>query len=110
MKDQISWAAKYEPAMKIITQAEADAYFEECVVHQMRLGKCSREMAEVIERTNLGYWAGYHDKATRIRLEELFNCEHPILGKAKDRDWTPKEILQQGIDWGQKWKARRQRG
>ena len=80
--------------MAITTQEEADRYFEELVAHCISVGGgLERELAEEIERSNLGYWAGYHDRETRMRVEELFQCEHPILGKAKDYDWTQEELL-----------------
>lgn len=72
---------KYDPAMAIKDQAEADAYFERCVTHTMRYGKCTRQTAEEIERANLGYYAGYGDSNTRERVERLFHCEHPVFGK-----------------------------
>ena len=71
---------KYGPAMQISDQAEADAYFERCVKHQMKRGKCSRDRAERIERQNLGYYAGYYDEETRRRVERLFHCAHPFFG------------------------------
>lgn len=75
---------KYGPAMKITDQAEADAYFVVCVEDTMRFGK-SRAEAEVIERANLGYYAGYHNTETRARVERLFRCAHPIFGAIADR-------------------------
>src|SRR4051812_40668487 len=76
---RISIGEKYDPAMKITDQAQADHYFEKCVAHTMRFGK-TREQAEAIERENLGYYAGYCDNETRARVERLFNCAHPIFG------------------------------
>ncbi|MHC4734647.1 MAG: hypothetical protein ACYTDW_09330 [Planctomycetota bacterium] len=70
---------KYGPAMKITEQADADAYFELCIAQCMSHGK-SRAEAELIERQNLGYWAGYYDSATRERVERLFRCAHPVFG------------------------------
>jgi len=72
---------KYGPAMKITSQEEADAYFAQCVAHMMSFGY-SREEAERIERSNLGYWAGYFDHETRGRVERLFRCAHPVFGSA----------------------------
>lgn len=46
---------KYGPAMSITDQAAADAYFERCVRHTMRVGGLGREEAEQVERQNLGY-------------------------------------------------------
>lgn len=88
---------KYVPAMEITDQAEADAYFEEMVKHCMIFGK-TREEAEKIERSNLGYYACYHGDEARERVERLFNCEHPIFGKIKDNGQpTQREALMSGI-------------
>lgn len=90
-------AEKYDPAMDITDQAEADAYFEDLVKHCMLFNK-TREEAEKIERANLGYYAGYHDDATRERVERLFNCEHPIFGRIKDNGPpTKREAFMSGI-------------
>jgi len=70
---------KYDPAMKITEQANADAYFERLVQHCMSHGK-TRSEAEQIERSNLGYYAGYYDMETRVRVEKLFKCAHPFFG------------------------------
>jgi hypothetical protein len=84
----ISIGEKYEPAMKIEDQAEADAYFELLVEHCQRTYPAfddkafvpnTRETAELIERTNLGYFAGYYDHETRARVEKLFRCAHPYF-------------------------------
>jgi len=76
---------KYGPAMEITTQEEADAYFEECVDHCLRCdqqegGVKTRAEAEELERSNLGYYAGYYSHETRERVERLFRCWHPIFG------------------------------
>lgn len=71
---------KYGYAMSIMDQFEADAYFEECVVHQLAFGKSTRDEAILIEKSNLGHWAGYYDNATRERVERLFRCSHPVFG------------------------------
>jgi len=78
MKKDISIGEKYIPAMELTTQEDADAYFEKCVQHSMSFGK-SRDEAEAIERSNLGYFAGYYSHETRERVERLFRCEHPIF-------------------------------
>lgn len=77
--ERITLSEKYDPAMKIEDQVEADAYLEACVEHTMRFGK-SRADAEKIERSNLGYFAGYYKAETRARVERLFRCAHPIFG------------------------------
>lgn len=72
----------YDPAMKIETQEEADAYFEELMDWGMADGKFTRDHVEKVQRENLAYWAGYYDHATRARVEKLFQCRHPILPRA----------------------------
>ena len=91
---------KYELAMRITTQAEADAYFEELVADSMAHG-LDRQEAEICERVNLGYWAGYYRSEIRMRVEELFQCEHPVLGKANRNKWTDEEILGIGFTIGE---------
>jgi len=86
------------PAMKITEQADADVYFERLVRHGMRLDpELSRETAEENLRSNLGYWAGYCDHETRLRVERLFRCEHPIFGDAKKGPPTPQEAFDHGV-------------
>jgi hypothetical protein len=95
MKDKITNGEKYNPAMKITDQAEADRYFNECVEHCMRcLPTDDRAEAECIEKSNLGYWAGYYDDKTRRRVEKLFRCSHPIFGSVEQNGPpTPQQAL-----------------
>lgn len=96
--DKITIGDKYRPAMEIREQAEADAYFEKCVEHTMRHGH-DRASAESIERSNLGYYAGYGDSETRERIERLFRCAHPIFGKiSQNGQPTAEQALQAGMD------------
>jgi hypothetical protein len=95
---------KYHPAMSITDPDQAAQYFEECVQHNMAHSGNNRTRAEAIERANLGYWAGYYSRETRLQVEELFQCEHPILGKAKDEEWTPEELLHKGLEVASEWK------
>ena len=92
----ITLGKKYGPAMQITDQSKADAYFEKCVRHTMSHGKSQQE-SEAIERSNLGYYAGYYDKNTRERVERLFHCAHPIFGRIADRGTpTAKEAFEAG--------------
>ena len=70
----------YGPAMEITTQAEADEYFELLVQHIMARWRKDRVEAELQARNNLGYWCGYFDSATMIRVQKLFRCTHPVFG------------------------------
>ena len=96
MKRDITIGEKYDPAMKIMDRVEADRYFEECVQHTMSFGKC-REEAESIERQNLGYYAGYYDHQTRLRVEKFFQCSHPIFGSAMENIPTASQAFEAGI-------------
>lgn len=88
---------KYDPAMVIRDQAEADAYFERLVEHTMRVAGVEREEAERIERANLGYYAGYSSHETRLRVESLFRCEHPVFGSAGTFGrWRNEQIAEMG--------------
>ena len=92
---------KYHPACRMTDPAEADAWFEKCVQHTMSFGK-TREEAEQIERSNLGYFAGYYDNETRERVERLFKCAHPIFGAiATTPPPTPEQALKMGKQMGQ---------
>jgi len=87
---------KYGPAMEIMDQKEADAYFEKCVAHTMTFGKTRKE-AESIERQNLGYYAGYYSDETRVRVEKLYKCSHPIFGSiAENGPPTMDEAFESG--------------
>ena len=86
--------------MEITSQAEADKYFEKLVNHQMMFGVLRHERAEAeqIERSNLGYYAGYYDSETRERVERLFKCAHPVFGAiAANGIPTVKEALAAGV-------------
>jgi hypothetical protein len=103
MKYPITLREKYEPAMYITEPDLAAHYFAECVQHNMAHSGNSRTQAEYIERANLGYWAGYYSRETRLRVEQLFACQHPILGKATDKEWSSTELVDKGIEVGAAW-------
>jgi hypothetical protein len=81
--------------MKMTDPKKARRYFEECVKHTMSFGK-TREEAEKNERSSLGYFAGYYDHKTRLRVEKLFLCAHPIFGKASKRIPSAEEAFEAG--------------
>lgn len=86
--------------MIITDQAEADEYFEALVADNLaHNGSKSREEAEVMERSNLGYFAGYYDSETRRRVERLFKCAHPIFGSIEiNGEPTAEEAFRAGIE------------
>lgn len=87
---------KYGPAMRARTQQVADECFAALVAHSMSFGN-TREEAERIERSNIGYWAGYYDNETRRRVERLFRCSHPVFGPCEP---LPEEAYLLGLDAG----------
>jgi hypothetical protein len=97
-----SYAELFEPAMKIETQEEADAYLDALITYQMENGGSpNREDAAAKMRESLGYFAGYHDHQTRRRVERLFRCEHPYFGSIEENGPpTPEEALALGKAMG----------
>lgn len=91
----ITIGKKYKPAMIIIDAKEAQRYFEKLVAHSMLHGN-SREEAEKIEKSNLGYFAGYYGDDVRKKVEQLFFCVHPIFGAASNDTPTAAEAFELG--------------
>jgi hypothetical protein len=110
---RITNGQKYDPAMEIQTQEEADAYFEACVEHNLRLQKLEgktpdEQVAQANERQSLGYWAGYYDDETRERVERLFKCAHPFFGPIAEKGApTPEEAFQMGVEKGKQLRGER---
>lgn len=100
MDENITIGDKYGPAMTITDQAEADAYFEQCVQHNLSFGEHDRAEAERVERMNLGYYAGYYDHETRLRVERLFRCRHPVFGSAESGPADPTAAYMTGMQMG----------
>jgi hypothetical protein len=70
----------YTPAMTIETQEEADEYFNALVEHNISRYGTDPIKAINIEKSNLGYFAGYYDNETMERVQKLFSCQHPVFG------------------------------
>lgn len=87
-------------AMKITDQEDADQYLKDYVSFiQKYLDKEPRDdemTAEAIAKVNLGYYAGYYDYETRLRVENLFKCSHPVFGKASNGQPTAEEAFEMG--------------
>lgn len=99
MKVVIDENNAYAPAMEIKDQANADAYFDALVELAVRKG-VNRARAILIQRQNLGYFAGYYEHATRVRVEKLFRCTHPIFGAAADYKPSSDEAFALGVEFG----------
>jgi hypothetical protein len=61
----------YGPAMKITEPADAQAYFDQLVAYLQSHEK-TREEAEALARSNLGYFSGYYDLETMQRVGQLY--------------------------------------
>jgi hypothetical protein len=69
-------------AIQITDQAEATQFLADYVKYiQSHLTPGSKENAEDIAKSNIGYFAGYCSNDVRKRVEKLFKCKHPIFGK-----------------------------
>lgn len=98
LPDAMTYHDLYGPAMTIKNEAAARKYFAALVERNYRISKHTREQAEAIERSNLGYFAGYYDNETRERVERLFQCEHPVFGSiAVNGPPTTEQALLAGV-------------
>lgn len=94
---KVTYGEKYGPAMEVKTKAEAEAYFNECVAHTMRVDPAIPiEEAQRIERLNIGYWSGYCSRDVMARVEELYGFGHPFI-RLTD---TPEDVLRKGMELG----------
>lgn len=100
-KDTLTFGEALDPAMKITDPQEAQQYLTDYVAYiQRHLDQNPRNdtvTAEQIAKSNLGYYAGYYSHKTRIRVEQLFDCVHPIFGKAREHKPSAKEAFQLGV-------------
>ncbi|MBY0561451.1 hypothetical protein [Hyphomicrobium sp.] len=86
-----------QQAMEVQTRAEADACLDAMIVQLRKaMEGVSDAFLTVIAKRNVGYFAGYYDHATRLRVEELYDTVHPFLGAAKDGQKSPEEIFELG--------------
>jgi len=87
-KETLTYGECLGPAMEITDPKDAQQYLTEYVKHiQKYLDKEPRDdnmTAEDIAKVNLGYYAGYYSNETRVRVESLFTCSHPIFGSVKE--------------------------
>ena len=99
-KDQLTYGECLGPAMRITDKTDAQQYLADYIAFiQRSLDKepdPKGKTAEQIAKLNLGYYAGYYDSETRIRVEELFECSHPFFGKAKQGVPTPCQAFNLG--------------
>lgn len=74
-------ADDYNRAMAMTDKAAAMALLEELTDYTLSLRtELTREEAREIQLKNIGYWTGYTDHETALRVLKLFETEHPIFG------------------------------
>lgn len=108
-KTQLTIAECLAPAMEIKEQIIADEYMKDYISYldneiAWTVEACTAivngdfRSAESLAKTNLAYYAGYYDDATRERVERLFDCGHPIFGKLSEMGTpTGEESFQCGM-------------
>ena len=102
-KETLTYGECLGPAMEITDPQDAQQYLAKYLKWiQKALDKEPRDdnmTAEDIAKVNLGYFAGYYDDETRVRVEKLFTCSHPIFGTIKDNGTpTADQAFQMGKD------------
>lgn len=99
-KSSLTYGECLGPAMQITDEADAQQYLADYVAYiQQALDREPRndnQTAAQIAGINLGYYAGYYDHETRIRVERLFCCAHPIFGGAAKHEPSRDECLSAG--------------
>ena len=86
----------YRPAMEITDQQEADEYLAHLINRQMVCYGVAAEEGYANELRNLGYFAGYYDRETAVRVQVLFGAVHPIIPQGASAD----EIFALGMELG----------
>lgn len=98
-----------DPIFKITDRKDAKQYKASYVAYiQEHLDKEPGNMdksAMNIANSNIGYYAGYGSNEDRKRIEELFDCAHPIFGSIKEKGApTSAEAFEMGKELSKKKK------
>ena len=80
ISDDATIGELYRPCAKITDSEEARKYVETLTAWCMRRSGRSYEDARAVQLSNIGYYSGYFDKETSLRMRTLFNAEHPVFG------------------------------
>lgn len=97
----------YSPAMAITDPSEAARYLEKIVDYVTLYGGSKKDREKPreehirIQKSNLGYYAGYFDAETMARVNNAFNCVHPIFGGTMP---TAEEAFEAGRDTAERAK------
>jgi hypothetical protein len=83
LPDNMTYGETYGRAVEIAlhgSKEEAEEWFAALVERNVRLTGVTRDQAEYVERTNIGYWAGYYDESARRAVASVYGAIHPIFG------------------------------
>ena len=99
-KKNLTYGDCLNPIFKITDKQDALQYKREYIkfIQKNHVDKNPNERltAEQIANSNIGYWAGYGSNDDRKRIEELFECSHPIFGSVKNGVPTAQEAFNMG--------------
>ena len=98
LPEKLTIGEAYDPAMKMTDPKEAEEYLQALIERSVKYCGQTPEEAERIMKENLGYYSGYYDTETMVRVHKLFNCAHPIFGEIKSESDlpTPEEAFEMG--------------
>ncbi len=100
LPEKATWGELYGPAMEMTDPEKAVEYLNALIQRNVTYFGDTAENAEEVVKQNLGYYAGYYDAETMIRVQKLFDCVHPVFGKIESESDipTPEEAFQSGKD------------
>ena len=109
-KETLTYGECLGPAMEITDPEDAQQYLKDYISFieryiDKKAEPNTRMIAEEVAKSNLGYYAGYYDNETRMRVEKLFMCNHPIFGSIeKNGAPTAEDAFEMGKQHSEKKK------
>jgi hypothetical protein len=88
------------PAMEITERRNANEYLARLIQRDMTLFGLSHEKSYSNQMTNLGYYAGYYDYDTQVRVRALFGADHPVVSLGRMPTVSPYEA---GREMARRW-------
>lgn len=87
--------------MKMTDPEEAKEYLAALIERGVKHWGQTPDESERIQKENLGYYSGYYDTDTMVRVQKLFSCVHPVFGEVKsEKDLpSPEEAFEMGKKW-----------
>jgi hypothetical protein len=79
-KDKLTIGEIFNQARKAQTKEEAKQYLNDYALYITEISHSNFESALEIAKENIGYFAGYYEKETYLRILELFETKHPVFG------------------------------